>query len=110
MALVASGILDQRITISQLTVARGALGGHDETWARYATVWAQMQDMTGREIFQAKAMGSAATKLFTIRYLAGVKPAMQVVAPDGTVCRIEWIRQVTRKEYLELYCLVLDDD
>ena len=110
MALVSSGILDQRITINVLTVVRGALGGHDETWAPYATVWAQMQDMTGREIFQAKAMGSAATKLFTIRYLEGVKPAMRVVAPDGTVCRIEWIRSVTRKEYLELYCLVLDDD
>ncbi len=110
MALVSSGVLDQRITINQLIVVRGEFGGHDETWAPFATVWAQMQDMTGREIFQAHAMGSAATKLFTIRYLKGVTPAMQVIAPDGTVCRIEWIRYVTRKEYMELYCLVLDDD
>ncbi len=110
MALVAGGILDQRITINQLAVARGQFGGHDETWSAFASVWAQIIDMSGREIFQAHAMGSAATKLITIRYHAGVVPAMQVVLPDGVICRIEWIRVVTRKEFMELYCLVLNDN
>ncbi len=110
MALVSSGILDQRITIQQLTVVRGQFGGHDETWSTFATVWAQILDMTGREIFQAHAMGSAATKLITIRYMTGVVPAMQVVLPDGVIGRIEWIRVVPRKKYMELYCLVLNDN
>ncbi|MDE2466755.1 MAG: phage head closure protein [Alphaproteobacteria bacterium] len=108
MGIVSAGILDQRITIQELTVVRGALGGHDETWSTLATVWAQKLDMTGREIFQAKAMGSAATLLITIRYRPDVKASMRVVFSDGSMARIEWIRHVTRKERLELYCLKLD--
>ena len=110
MSLVSSGILDQRITIQQLTVVRGQYGGHDETWATFATVWAQIIDMSGREIFQAHAMGAAATKQITIRYHTGVVPAMQVVLPDGTIGRIEWVRVVSRKKYMELFCLVLNDN
>ncbi len=109
MGIVSSGILDQRITIQTLTVVRGALGGHDETWSTLATVWAQTLDMTGREIFQAKAMGSSSTMLVTIRYRSDVKASQRVLFSDGSIARIEWIRHVTRKERLELYCLILDD-
>ncbi|MBW8066693.1 MAG: phage head closure protein [Ferrovum sp.] len=109
MSLVAAGFLDQRITIQTLTVVRGALGGHDETWSPLAAVWAQMMDMTGREIFQAKAMGSAATVLITIRYRSDVRASQRILFTDGSIARIEWIRHVTRKERLELYCLRLDD-
>ncbi len=109
MTLVSSGVLDQRIQIQKLTVVRGEFGGHDETWTTLATVWAQTLDMTGREIFQAKAMGSSSTMLITIRWRSDVTPAMRIVFSDGTMARIEWIRHVTRKEYLELYCLQLDD-
>lgn len=106
--IVSSGRLDQRITIQQKTVARGALGGHAETWSTLATVWAETVDMTGREIFNAKAMGSAATQTLTIRYRTDVKEDMRVLFADGTLARIEWIRRVTRKEFMELYCLILD--
>lgn len=108
MGIVSSGILDQRITIQELTVVRGALGGHDETWGTLATVWAQTLDMTGREIFQAKAMGSSSTLLITIRYRSDVKANQRILFSDGSLARIEWIRHVTRKERLELYCLKLD--
>jgi SPP1 family predicted phage head-tail adaptor len=85
MGLVAAGFLDQRITIQTLTVVRGALGGHDETWSPLATVWAQMMDMTGREIFQAKAMGSAATVLITIRYRSDVRASQRILFTDGSI-------------------------
>ena len=108
MGIVSAGILDQRITIQELTVVRGSLGGHDETWTPLATVWAQTLDMTGREIFQAKAMGSAATMLITIRYRNDVKADQRILFSDGSLARIEWVRHVTRKERLELYCLKID--
>lgn len=109
MAIAPSGILDQRVAIQELTVVRGAMGGHDETWNTLATVWAQTLDMTGREIYQAKEMGSAATMLVTIRWRSDVKASMRVIFSDGSMARIEWIRHVTRKERLELYCLALND-
>ncbi len=107
--IVSSGRLDQRITIQQKTVVRGALGGHDDTWATLATVWAETTDMTGREIFNAKAMGSAATQLITIRYRTDVHADMRIIFSNGSMARIEWIRHVSRREYMELYCLSLDD-
>ncbi len=107
--IVSSGRLDQRITIQQKTVVRGALGGHDETWSTLATVWAETTDLTGHEIFNAKAMGSAATQLITIRYRTDVRADMRVIFSDGSMARIEWIRRVTRREFMELYCLSLDD-
>lgn len=103
--IVSAGRLDQRIRIQQKTAARGELGGHTEVWSDLASVWAETRDMTGKEIFNAKAMGSAATQLITIRFRTDVKPDMRVVLPDGVVARIEWIRHVTRREYMELYCV-----
>ena len=109
MAIVASGRLDQRITIQTKNVVRGSLGGHDETWSTLAVVYAETLDMTGREIYNAKAMGSAATMKITIRWRSDVHPDQRIVLADGTMARIEYIRRVTRKQYIELYCLYLDD-
>lgn len=106
--IVSSGRLDQRITLQKKTVVRGALGGHDDTWATLATVWAETADMTGHEIFNAKAMGSAATQLITIRFRSDVHADMRVIFSDGNMARIEWIRYVTRREFMELYCLSID--
>ncbi len=109
MTIISAGEMDQRITIQQLTVVRGALGGHDETWSDLCTIWAKSIDLTGREIYQAKAMGSAATMQITIRWRSDVKPSMRVLFSDGSLARIEWIRHVTRRERMELYCLALDE-
>ena len=109
-SLVSSGILDQRVTIQQYTNVKGTYGGHDETWSTFITVWAQTVDMTGREIYQAKEMGAAANVMVVTRYIDGITTAMRVLLPDGNFARIQWIRRVTRKERLELYCLLLNDD
>lgn len=108
MAIVAAGRLDQRITIQQKTVVRGALGGHDETWRPLAVVWAETIDLSGREIFNARAMGSAATIKITMRWRPDVKADQRILFADGSMARIEWIRRITRKQYLELYCLDLN--
>ena len=109
MAIVASGRLDQRITLQKKTIVRGSLGGHDESWSTLAVVYAETLDMSGRELFNAKAMGSEATIKITIRWRNDVHPDMRVVFSNGTMARIEWIRRVTRKQFIELYCLYLDD-
>ena len=108
MPLVSSGRLNQRITIQAMTLVRGALDGHDETWSDLAVVWAEVTDLSGREIFNAKAMGSEATKRITIRYRTDVKASMRVIFTDGSMARIEWIRRVSPRLWVELYCLDLN--
>ena len=85
MAIVASGRLDQRITLQKKTIVRGSLGGHDETWTTLAVVYAETLDMSGRELFNARAMGSSATIKITIRWRNDVHPDMRVLFSDGTM-------------------------
>lgn len=106
---IAAGRMDQRVTLQSKTVGRGALGGHQEVWTAFATVWAEVRDLTGREIFNAKSVGSASTQLITLRYRSDVHNDQHVVLPGGRVVRIEWLRRTERHEYLELFCLEIDE-
>lgn len=108
MTIVSAGILDQRITIQYLSLARGALGGHDEVWNDLATVYAQTIDLSGKEIFQSKAMGSETQVIVTIRWRSDVTNAMRIQTSSGTLMRIANLRRVTRKEFLVLECVLLD--
>lgn len=109
MPLVGAGRLNQRITILEKTVVRGELGGHDETWSTLATIWAEVIDMSGREIFNARAMGSEATKRITVRWRTDVKADQRVQFGDGSIARVEWIRRVNPHLWIELFCLDLSD-
>jgi SPP1 family predicted phage head-tail adaptor len=106
---VSAGRLDRRITLQQKTITRGNLGGHQEVWTDVATVWAEVRELSGREIFNAKAVGSSATRMITLRHRSDVHADQRVMFSDGRIARIEWLRRTERHEYLELYCLDLDD-
>ena len=106
---VSAGRLDRRITLQIKTIARGNLGGHQEVWTDFATVWAEVRDLSGREIFNAKSVGSSATRVLTLRYRDDVHADQRVKFQDGRIARIEWLRRTERHEYLELFCLDLDD-
>ena len=100
----AAGKLDRRITIEAPTVSRGTTGGHEETWSTHATLWASVRDLSGREIFNAQAAGSGVSKVVTIRYLSTVTAAMRVRFENGSTARIAHLRELGRREMLEIYC------
>jgi SPP1 family predicted phage head-tail adaptor len=45
----ASGMLDERVTFRRKTLAKDNYGGSVTTWADYATAWAHVRPLTGRE-------------------------------------------------------------
>lgn len=102
--MIAAGRLDRRVTLQTPTTSVGTLGGHSESWATLATVWANVRDLSGRETFNAQAAGSAVGKVVTIRWLSGVEAKQRVLLPDGAVARIAWIEEIGRREGLKLYC------
>lgn len=63
------GRLDQRVTIQvKVLGAQNATGGYDDdTWDEVATVWAQVQPMSGRERVQAQQTEGVSTYRITIR-------------------------------------------
>jgi len=71
-----SGRLRHRVTIQQL-VPDPSVGGQD-SWHDYATVWAAIEPLRGREYLAAQQEGAEATGRITIRYIAGVKQTMRI--------------------------------
>jgi len=73
-----AGNLRHRITIEQKTLARDTYGGEVVTWTTFATVWADIQPLNGRELIAAQAVQSEITGKIFIRYLPGVTAGMRV--------------------------------
>ena len=74
-----AGKLDQRITVQQLATGQDAYGEPLSTWTDVCTVWAAMEDLTGRQYLAAQAAQNAVQTRITIRYRAGIVPAMRVL-------------------------------
>lgn len=109
MRPVPSGNLDQRVRIQHKTVVRDDIGGHTETWADLATVWAEVRPMTGKQIVNAKAIGSEANMLVTIRNRSGLSADMRILLADGSVAMIEWLQvYMSREPFLEIHCRILN--
>ncbi|MBK5206121.1 MAG: phage head closure protein [Polaromonas sp.] len=74
-----AGNLDQRITIQTPATGQDAYGSPLTGWTDFATVWAGIQDLSGREYLAAAATQNATTSKITIRHLAGIVPSMRVL-------------------------------
>lgn len=96
------GQLDQRVELQRVTLARAGGGGQDETWATYATVWAHVRPMSGRERQQAMRNDAISDYLVVIRYRAGVLEADRIVWRDRTL-NIRFLKyQGPRESFLEI--------
>ena len=65
-----AGDLRRRITLQQRSTTPDSLGGQSITWTDLATVWADIQPMTGRELLAAQAVQSEITHTIVCRYRA----------------------------------------
>lgn len=73
-----SGKLRHRITIQQPTNTAGSMGQVTTTWSDLATVWASVEPLSGSERWRAQQVQPGVSHKVTLRYLAGVTPAMRV--------------------------------
>lgn len=104
-------MLDQRITIEQRTVTRGATFGEEVvTWATFATVWARVEDQVtpskgGDELVTADMRLLASRTRITLRYLAGVTTDMRVQWPARSrTFEITGSAELGRRAGLDLTC------
>lgn len=91
-----SGPLRHRITIEQATESRDSSGGVISTWGTYATVWASVSPLIGREYIAAKTVSASVTHKIRMRYLAGMTPKMRI-AWDSRLFDIESILDVDER-------------
>lgn len=72
------GQLRHRVTIQTATETRDAIGGVIAAPSTFATVWASVEALQGREYLAAQQVNAEVDHRIRIRYLAGVTPKMRV--------------------------------
>lgn len=80
-----AGNLRNKITIEQKTVTQDENGDLTETWSTFATPWARIEPLRGREFLEARAINNELTVRFYIRYRAGVTQDMRIRDADGNL-------------------------
>ena len=70
MTALRAGQLTRRLKIQSRSATQDTFGGPSLVWTDVATVWAEIQPLTGRELEGAQRMASEVSHQITVRYQA----------------------------------------
>ena len=76
------GSLRHYVTLRTYTKSRDAYGAEVETWEDFASTWASVEPLIGREYLAAKQVSAEVTHKIRMRYMPGVLPTMTIVWGD----------------------------
>lgn len=76
--MLRAGDLQHKVTIEQVAEARTDRGAVSETWSTFATVFADIRPISGREYLQGETINSEITHRVYIRALSGVRAKMRI--------------------------------
>lgn len=101
--MIDAGELTERITIEQPAKGQNSVGETTLTWSTFATVWAKVQALSGREAERyGEIVGFTGHKV-TIRALPGVTTSMRIIYRNRTL-EVGAINEFDRVRYVELIC------
>lgn len=104
------GRLRHRVTLQRFGSAPDGAGGYEETWATFATVYAAVEPLRGREFMEAQQTENEVTTRIRIRPKDGIRPDMRVRYKDKTY-RIETIINIEeRNREMQLMCVEVAGD
>jgi SPP1 family predicted phage head-tail adaptor len=95
------GRLDRKITIESVTETRDSVGQPVETWATFATTWAQKKDGSGGESTKADQTIAELGSTFITRHVSGVTPKMRI-NEGGSIYDILSVSEIGRAAGLEI--------
>ncbi len=75
---ISAGMLTRRIQIQRPSTVKDSLGAPSRTWIDVATVWADIQRLSGREAVIANRISAELTHQITLRYQAVFDNPQQV--------------------------------
>jgi SPP1 family predicted phage head-tail adaptor len=105
-----AGDLDRRIAIQRFTTEESPSGEPIQTWTTIATVWAKVDQQTGREFFAASQEVSERKTVFRIRWMPDLTVLDRVVYPAteseptaASIYDVSEVRELGRQEGIELH-------
>lgn len=99
-----AGKLRHRVTIKSKSATRDTFGGEVITWTTYATVWAAVEPLTGREWLEGRQPTAEVTTRIRIRYRSGITPEMQAVYGAHTYDILAVVQPEENRQELQLMC------
>jgi len=100
--MISIGDMRHRITLQKKVDVTDADGFTTQQWQDVATVWAAVENLHGREYWEAAAVQAENTVKFTIRYRPDIDQTMRIVF-CGQIYEITAIDNIKyRNEYLEI--------
>lgn len=99
-----AGKLHHQITIQQANETQGPTGEMAISWSDFATVWASVEPLRGREFWAAKEQQAQVDTRIRMRYQTGITPKMQVVFGARTYLIYAVINPEMRNIELQLMC------
>ena len=103
-----AGDLDRRIVIEKRVITTSPFNEEIITFEPLAEVWAHVLQQGGREFLGAEAVTAERRVVFRIRWLAGVS-ALHRVVYEGRAHNITEVREIGRREGLELHSTAMDE-
>lgn len=82
-----AGLLNRLVLIETRSNTQEGSGDQVDTWTTHAQVYARIEPLSGEEKAAAGALQNVGVARITIRYVAGVTPAMRV-NDNGTYYQI----------------------
>lgn len=101
-----AGLLTKTIAIERATTTIDDAGTPLEVWATHALVRAQLVQLSTEEFMRSFGASSEAATVFRIRFLDGITLADRVKY-EGRVYDLKEIKELGRREALELRCLAI---
>lgn len=98
------GDLRHRITLQQAVDTPDAGGGSARSWQDIATLWAEIEPLSGNEKIHAMAVTATQKYRLRLRYRGDITPAQRFVR-DGQILNILAVRdRDERRRWLECLC------
>ena len=103
-----AGTLTDLVSLQEPGTAQDAIGQPIPGWVDVAQEWANIRYLSGIEAIRSDATSSVAKVSIQIRKRAGVTAAMQFVAADGVVFKIESVLpDMQHRDRINIVCEVV---
>lgn len=102
--MTAIGKRRQRVVIQQVTRTPDGAGGFSQSWSTFATIWADVEERSGSQVFFSESLQKRVTHKITARYLDGVTTDMRVLYQTTRLLQVQWTRNPDgRKKEIEIW-------
>ena len=73
------GKIRHRVQLQSAVYSRNDYGEPIPVWTTYGTRWAEVKDLSGRELYQAQQINAEVTIGVKLRYMTGIEPAHRLL-------------------------------